>query len=256
MFTHLRSSSSNRLTADSSTRPKNTLPPYNTAVSLAFAAALMPSMYSATLHVLSETAKRLPKWTPTQVIDFGSGTSSVAWALAHVYVWKRNETLRYAGIDQAKPMQWLAADCLKHLPPHISTRLYLSDFLSTANPSPLDTITSSSSYDPSRSLAITAFTLSEITHPLKRQSAVEKMWQSGAEMIIIIDRGTPSGFNLVADARAQLLALSKKSTDQHGHVVAPCPHDKPCPLRFSQDFCHFSQRRKPSMIMHPKKALV
>jgi ribosomal protein RSM22 (predicted rRNA methylase) len=42
------------------------------------------------------------------------------------------------------------------------------------------------------------------------------------------------GFAHIVAARAQLIASG-------AHVLAPCPHDAPCPLT-PPDWCHFSQR--------------
>jgi ribosomal protein RSM22 (predicted rRNA methylase) len=40
------------------------------------------------------------------------------------------------------------------------------------------------------------------------------MWNSGAEVIVIIDRGTPRGFKHVADARKLLLRLGQDGPEQ------------------------------------------
>lgn len=80
-----------------------------------------------------------------------------------------------------------------------------------------------------RSLALSAFNLSLMTSDANRFEAVQAMWNSNAEVIVIIDSATPRGFASVASARAQLLQLSKQSSAP-AHVVAPCSHDKPCPL--------------------------
>lgn len=197
----------------------------------------MPTVYAATHHVLAEAAKRLDAdgWQPAQLLDFGSGTSSAAWVAAQLW---GDHLSRYVAYDQAKPMQWLAASFLQRLPQaqhkQLATSLYLEDLLSNAWQPPVV-------QDPERTMALAAFTLGEMGHPAKRHTFVEKLFNSGAEVVIIIDRGTPAGFRLVAEARAQLLALSKKSGSP-GHIVAPCPHDKPCPLRYTRDFCHFPQR--------------
>ena len=78
-----------------------------------------------------------------------------------------------------------------------------------------------------RSLALSAFALSLMTNDSNRFEAVQAMWDSGAEVIVIIDQATPRGFASVASARAQLLQLGHGG---NAHVVAPCSHDKPCPL--------------------------
>ncbi|SPO20485.1 uncharacterized protein UTRI_00882_B [Ustilago trichophora] len=80
-----------------------------------------------------------------------------------------------------------------------------------------------------RSLALSAFALSLMTNDSNRFEAVQAMWDSGAEVIVIIDQATPRGFASVASARAQLLQLGRQR-EGGAHVVAPCSHDKPCPL--------------------------
>lgn len=80
-----------------------------------------------------------------------------------------------------------------------------------------------------RSLALSAFALSLMTNDSNRFEAVQAMWDSGAELIVIIDSATPRGFASVASARAQLIQLGKQDA-VGAHVVAPCSHDKPCPL--------------------------
>jgi len=118
-------------------------------------------------------------------------------------------------------------------------------------------------------LAIMSFTLSDLPNQAARREAIEGMWNSGAETMVIVDRGTPAGFQVVADARQQLLMLGRRETRRATYerevagpennqdissenptavgswVLAPCPHDKPCPLHLSDNpkhFCHFSQR--------------
>lgn len=82
-----------------------------------------------------------------------------------------------------------------------------------------------------RSLALSAFALSLMTNDANRFEAVQALWDSGAEVMVIIDAATPRGFASVASARAQLLELGRQAAgDQGVHVVAPCSHDKPCPL--------------------------
>lgn len=82
-----------------------------------------------------------------------------------------------------------------------------------------------------RSLALSAFALSLMTNDANRFEAVQALWDSGAEVMVIIDAATPRGFASVASARAQLLELGRQARgDERVHVVAPCSHDKPCPL--------------------------
>ncbi|KAF8755993.1 Mitochondrial small ribosomal subunit Rsm22 [Rhizoctonia solani] len=83
---------------------------------------------------------------------------------------------------------------------------------------------------------------------------------------VIIDHGTPTGFDSVAQARELLLDLGRKELDSRvegsednqrapgSHVLAPCPHSHACPLHSSpntRDICHFTQRvQTPPFLRH------
>lgn len=121
---------------------------------------------------------------------------------------------------------------------------------------------------PERSLAVCAFTLSELPSGTSRKRMVTEMWESGAEWMAIIDHGTSTGFDCVARARELLLELGRKdvasqaqqgetaSREAGSHVVAPCPHSHACPLHSSphtRDICHFTQRvQTPPFLRHTK----
>lgn len=58
-------------------------------------------------------------------------------------------------------------------------------------------------------MAIAAYTLGDLPSDKARREVVADLWASGAEVIVVIDRGTPRGFDIVATAREQLLRLGK-----------------------------------------------
>ncbi|QRV83443.1 37S ribosomal protein S22, mitochondrial [Ceratobasidium sp. AG-Ba] len=123
---------------------------------------------------------------------------------------------------------------------------------------------------PERSLALCAFTLSELPNGTSRKRMVSEMWDSGAEWMVVIDHGTPAGFDSVARARELLLDLGRTEVEMHpslppgeqstrrpgSYVVAPCPHSHACPLHSSphtRDVCHFTQRiQTPPFLRHTK----
>src|SRR4029453_5945724 len=84
-----------------------------------------------------------------------------------------------------------------------------------------------------RDLVTLAYVLDELD-PAQRSALVGQLWSSTAGMLLIVEPGTPSGWQRILDARAILLK-------QGAQMVAPCPHTYACPL-MAPDWCHFSRR--------------
>lgn len=244
------------------------------------------------------------EWTPKTLVDYGSGTGSAAWAALQVWPDSLKE---YTALDKSSSMIWLNETLLNKRPTppslgHETSDLKTSFRRITISPTqaerakhanantPTDWLKEiekeevkqsklveidpePSKFDESADsdglLAIMSFTLSDLPNQAARREAIEGMWNSGAETMVIVDRGTPAGFQVVADARQQLLMLGRRETRRATYerevashennqdvssenptalgswVLAPCPHDKPCPLHLSDNpkhFCHFSQR--------------
>lgn len=225
LYKHLRMSSldpreaAKQRAKASDPRPKKTAPPYNENVALAYAAGVMPSIYAATLQVFHEIQKRTawqsieePGWQPNRLVDWGSGTASAAWAAR--FIWP--DLRYYVGLDEARPMQAMSSRILDILRPALSTKLHQTNLMID------EAAELGKAREGDHQIAIAAFTLGDIRTPIDRKKLVERMWDSGAEMVVIIDRGTPAGFRLVADARAHLLQYAKNQC----HILAPvCPLD-------------------------------
>ena len=85
--------------------------------------------------------------------------------------------------------------------------------------------------------------------------------------LVIVEPGTPNGSRLVRRARARMLEQERvaaarrkrgkgedalddadeiEQSEINAHVVAPCQHDKTCPMDGLPTWCHFSQRVKRS----------
>lgn len=60
---------------------------------------------------------------------------------------------------------------------------------------------------------------------------MERFWNAAKEALIIVEPGTPRGYEIILEAREKLISLG-------GYVVAPCPHNNACPL-IRPDWCHF-----------------
>lgn len=84
---------------------------------------------------------------------------------------------------------------------------------------------------PKTDLCIASYVLGEIK-PLT--PLLERLWDAETSVIAIIEPGTPAGYQTILNARAFFL-------QKGGHILAPCPHSKPCPLK-EGNWCHFSTR--------------
>lgn len=81
-------------------------------------------------------------------------------------------------------------------------------------------------------LALFSYSLGELP-PERWQAIIESVWNQ-SQVIVAIEPGTPDGYELIMQIRDLLLRLG-------GHLLAPCPHERGCPLR-GLDWCHFSAR--------------
>jgi ribosomal protein RSM22 (predicted rRNA methylase) len=64
---------------------------------------------------------------------------------------------------------------------------------------------------------------------------VEKAWGATSQFLLVVSPGTPFDYDILMHVREFL--LSKGAL-----ILAPCPHQRECPLRETKDWCHFSVR--------------
>ncbi|KAJ3357873.1 37S ribosomal protein S22 [Kappamyces sp. JEL0680] len=69
-------------------------------------------------------------------------------------------------------------------------------------------------------LVVSAFALSELSSDSARKHAVESLWNSCSDTLVLVDRGTPIGYDIVVTARQQILDLGSRQK-QDLHIVAP-----------------------------------
>jgi len=84
-----------------------------------------------------------------------------------------------------------------------------------------------------RDLVTVAYALNELA-PKVRQTVLQRLWRATADTLVIVEPGTPAGWQRIIAARAQLIEAG-------AHLVAPCPHAHACPL-VPPDWCHFAER--------------
>lgn len=214
----------------------------------AYVAARMPAVYGAVYRVLSEISTRLPDFTPTRVLDFGSGPGTVLWAMREL--WPQG----VEHVNLVEPSRAMAAACrtllqdLENIPlvkVHPSLSLYTRGLRKDRR---------------LHELVISSYALGELLTPAERITTVRQLWALTSDVLVLIEPGTPQGSSIVREMRAHILHMEKKklrrsaqsdqgdgflleSEERPGaFVVAPCPHDGQCPMDKTSNWCHFVQR--------------
>jgi ribosomal protein RSM22 (predicted rRNA methylase) len=100
-------------------------------------------------------------------------------------------------------------------------------------------ITTGLAIDRPRDLVTLAYVLSELPDST-RAALIDRLWSLTASLLLIVEPGTPAGWQRILEARNRLIALG-------AHIAAPCPHHLRCPLS-APDWCHFAERLPRSRI--------
>jgi ribosomal protein RSM22 (predicted rRNA methylase) len=187
------------------------------ADALAYALARMPATYAALTASLNALREIRPDFAPTNLVDIGAGPGTASWAAAEAFSTLQSFTL----LDANSALRALALDFCR-----VSTRLHGLAYrqgearVELAKADPAD-------------LVVASYMIGEIGDA-ERTALAELMWAKTRDTLLIVEPGTPAGYSRILGVRAQLIAAG-------GHVMAPCPHDAPCPL-LAPDWCHFTQR--------------
>ncbi|MDC9824591.1 small ribosomal subunit Rsm22 family protein [Devosia sp. ZB163] len=181
---------------------------------LAYALSRMPATYAAVSAVLEELQRRAPNFAPGSVLDVGCGPGTASWAAAEAYpgaaltlVDHNREFLTLA--------EALAADGAAG-----PVDLRLGDLAGLDLGKPSDVV-------------VCAYALTELADTQLTQ-AVERLWRHCAGVLVIVEPGRPRDYQRLMQVRRHLIEAG-------GRVLAPCPHERECPL-VEPDWCHFSVR--------------
>ncbi|MDP3735889.1 MAG: small ribosomal subunit Rsm22 family protein [Hyphomonadaceae bacterium] len=182
---------------------------------LAYLATRMPATYAAIHASLSAIAEALPGFAPSTTLDVGAGPGTALWA-AHA-VW--------SGLEEAELIEtspsiraWGEKLSASSGVPRISWRA--ADLRSDLG-------------GKSRDLVTLAYVLDELASA-ERGDLVDRLWRLASGVLLIVEPGTPKGWERILAARTRLIAAGAS-------IVAPCPHAAACPL-VAPDWCHFSAR--------------
>ena len=206
----------------------------------------LPATYAAIHAVLREVKERMADLEIRSLLDLGAGPGTAMWAAAEIFSELEQVTLieqsngfirlgqKFAASAPSAAIQsarWVEAD-LKH-----ETQL------------------------PEHDLVVISYALGELPSTSRSQLLLSA-WRAATKVIAVIEPGTPRGFEVILQARDEMLA-------QKAHLVAPCPHEKQCPMslcgttvpgcispasKMKQDWCHFAQRLERTSLHRKLKA--
>jgi len=189
---------------------------------------LLPN-YAIAKRVLLETQALLPHFYPKRILDFGIGVGSSSAAAMDVFT----ELEWIHGIDSSRSMRECASLVLDGKGPRVTT----------------DSILSSKSVRGNFDVVLFTFTATELSHVAATLAAAALLWEklSPNGVFIMIEPGTPDGFNNIGSVRSMLLdCCPPDEEDEDGfiglqdqcHIIAPCTHNGNCPMNKNQRMIH------------------
>jgi ribosomal protein RSM22 (predicted rRNA methylase) len=172
----------------------------------AYLAYRAPATFAAAAAVFRQVAAQRPEWQPRSLLDVGAGPGVAAWAATEI--WRSLSALTLVEIE---PAMIAAGRKLR-----TGASWVEGDIADARGPA---------------DLVIVSYVLGELADVA---GAASKLWEQTADTIVFVEPGTPAGYRRVLAARSAVLEAG-------GQTVAPCPHDRPCPLP-ANDWCHFAVR--------------
>ncbi|MGH0140551.1 UNVERIFIED_CONTAM: hypothetical protein FKN15_023219 [Acipenser sinensis] len=232
---------------------------YNEELSLIYLAARLDGGYAAVSRALHEIKKRVPDFAPQTLLDFGSGTGTVAWA-AHT-MW--GQSLReYVCVDSSASMNKLADLLLRGSDWEEVTRN--RNYLKGHCPLPLSHHKVSEQLTSLSQLTFGEIKLVELNSVLKllqKHHSTYDVWNRKdvkAKLYILLYiclvasfGSVELSFDLKERFHSENLALGTRNLFNLSTLfvfpLLKCPHDAPCP-KLSEKIqlpCNFPQAYRP-----------
>lgn len=183
---------------------------------MAYAAVRLPATYGSVASVCAQVQLSLPDFKPQNLLDLGAGPGTAS--LAAFYCWQ-DALLEATLIEPNAHLRTVSEKLLETV--SIQATHYASSL-------------AQAKFDRSHDLVMASYVLNEIpTIDLKAE--ITRLWNATEGVLVLIEPGTPLGFDIVLQARNALLELG-------ANLATPCPHHMACPLAGSDRWCHFSAR--------------
>ncbi len=182
----------------------------------AYLATRLPATYAAIRAAFAAVTEIRADFAPKTLVDIGAGPGSALWAARDCW-----ESLEVAALVETSPsIRRIGEELAAHaVPTRVSWHAAnMEEGLPIRSAADLVTL---------------AYVLDELP-PAAIGPLIRRLWDLTGDMLVVIEPGTPAGWQRIMEVRGQLL-------DAGAHLVAPCPHSAACPLS-APDWCHFSRR--------------
>ncbi|MGJ5203104.1 small ribosomal subunit Rsm22 family protein [Bradyrhizobium sp. HKCCYLR20261] len=187
------------------------------ADAIAYATVRMPATYAAVAASLNALMQASPEFAPSSLLDVGAGPGTASFAAAEAF----SSLTSVNAIDANPALRTLALSLAED-----GLRSRDMTYALGAARGLLDRAESAD-------LVIASYMINELSD-VERTAVIDLLWEKTNQTLLIVEPGTPAGYQRIIAARDQLIATG-------AHVAAPCPHAAACPL-IAPDWCHFVQR--------------
>jgi ribosomal protein RSM22 (predicted rRNA methylase) len=201
---------------------------YDHEATLAYLTEFFPSMYAINFRIMTEIKKRLPDFAPTSILDYGCGPGSASIAILDTWT---NSINHVTGVDISDSMLEIANELMGQQHPHFKNnqQLVLQKYLPASMEKPYD-------------LVVASYSLNELRHDAIRQNVLETLWTLTKDLLVVVFPGHAAGFEQLLQVREWVLSQIDTRYEPVAYTVAPCPHDRLCPLINTKEWCRFAQR--------------
>ncbi len=186
----------------------------------AYLQARMPATFAASLAAFRAVSVRVPEWEPTSILDLGTGPGTALYAARAVWP----SIARMAGVDRTTAIVRVAQEIARRSGDEVAASATWIEARMEAD----------IHLDP-HDLVVSSYAFGELDAE-PRRDAITRINEVPGAVVVIVEPGTPRGFDAVIEARTSLLERGR-------HLLAPCPAETPCPMQqLPGRWCHFSTR--------------
>lgn len=183
---------------------------------LAYLCTRLPATFAANYYVFSEIIKQGLEKDISSILDLGSGSGAALWAASEIFKTLNTYTL----LERDARLIAIGKELIKESEVSFSSEWLLGDYTTSIDTDPHD-------------LVVISYSLGEVDSK-KWEQVLSVAIKQTKKLLVILEPGTPLGYKKLMKMREFLIR-------QNLYMVAPCPHNKPCPMTEKQ-WCHFSQR--------------